>query len=325
VSDNVDHDPRAAAQELAILSGENTGGGLTEFRPEQTRMKVGAIRGAIGHAKKIKDWPSLERAINELIDEQRGFVAWWQANVTPSHGAGRGKKNAAAHCFSVRDATDQTGISQPQVSRWKRHLEDEAGYRETLRESIHAHAWALRDNVNGTQGTGEFERYTPEKYIEVVRRVLGEIDLDPASCDIAQRTVRATNYFTEKDNGLNQEWYGRVFLNSPYLRKLIGLFVTKLVGELRAGRTTAAIMLSNNSTDTEWFREASEACKAICFTTGRIRFAEPNGQDARLMNSVPTTGQAFLFFGGDTETFLREFHAVGLCFVPAYGGTCLAP
>src|SRR5215831_5296174 len=86
-----------------VPQDHQNGGALTEFRPEQTRMKVGAIRGAIGHAKKIKDWDALDRAIDELIGEQREFVGWWHANVTPSHGAGRGKKNAAAHCFSVRD------------------------------------------------------------------------------------------------------------------------------------------------------------------------------------------------------------------------------
>src|SRR6266536_606315 len=42
---------------------------------------------------------------------------------------------------------------------------------------------------NGIQqlgGSGDDEYFTPRKYIELVRGVLGEIDLDPASCLEAQ-------------------------------------------------------------------------------------------------------------------------------------------
>lgn len=38
--------------------------------------------------------------------------------------------------------------------------------------------------------------YTPLEYIVLVRRVLGEIDLDPFSSEEAQRTVQAKQYFT---------------------------------------------------------------------------------------------------------------------------------
>src|SRR5262245_14805307 len=44
--------------------------------------------------------------------------------------------------------------------------------------------------------TGVPEWYTPARLIEAGRAVLGDIDLDPASSDIAQKTVRAKEYFT---------------------------------------------------------------------------------------------------------------------------------
>jgi hypothetical protein len=34
-----------------------------------------------------------------------------------------------------------------------------------------------------------------------VREVLGEIDLDPASCADANKIVRAKQFFTQEDNG----------------------------------------------------------------------------------------------------------------------------
>ena len=40
------------------------------------------------------------------------------------------------------------------------------------------------------------EWYTPAWIINAARRVLGTIDLDPASSAIANQTVQATNYYT---------------------------------------------------------------------------------------------------------------------------------
>lgn len=43
------------------------------------------------------------------------------------------------------------------------------------------------------------EWFTPPRYIEAVREVLGAIDLDPASSLAANRIVQAKRYFTEVD------------------------------------------------------------------------------------------------------------------------------
>src|SRR5262249_19811967 len=114
--------------------------------------------------------------------------------------------------------------------------------------------------------------HTPPEIVELCRRVLGTIDLDPASCEVAQRTVRATRYFTAETDGFKQEWHGKVFLNFPYHKKLGPLFVNKLLHELRAGHTSKATMVVNNSTDTNWFDAAAERCTAICFVKGRVKF-----------------------------------------------------
>jgi hypothetical protein len=98
------------------------------------------------------------------------------------------------------------------------------------------------------------EWFTPSIDIEAVREVMGGIDLDPVSCELANITVRATRFFTAKDDGLLCEWHGRVFLNPPYRRDGIqGKFVEKLVNEYRSGRCIEAIILVGNRTECDWF------------------------------------------------------------------------
>lgn len=170
------------------------------------------------------------------------------------------------------------------------------------------------DNVRGTFGTGENEWYTPVDFIGAARDVLGEIDLDPASSDVAQVTVRAGNYFTVEDNGLAHEWQGRVWLNPPYAQPHIADFVAKMVEQRLLGNVTAAIMLTHNYTDTAWFQSAANVADAICFTRGRVKFTDANGAVA-----APTQGQAFFYFGDGVERFAARFASVGFVVRPVTG------
>jgi hypothetical protein len=165
--------------------------------------------------------------------------------------------------------------------------------------------------VRGTLGTGDNEWFTPAQYIRAVKEVMGGIDVDPASHPIAQETVGAARYFTRKRTGLRQEWPGRVFLNPPYAREEIGPFVEKLLIEIRCGRTTAAIMLTHNYTDTEWFHAAVAAADALCFTLGRVKFIDSCGEPAN-----PTQGQTVFYYGPDVGLFHQVFQAFGFIAVP---------
>jgi phage N-6-adenine-methyltransferase len=165
--------------------------------------------------------------------------------------------------------------------------------------------------IRGTEGTGEFERYTPAEYIEYARDVMGSIDLDPATSEYAQETVQAAQYFTVEDDGLTRDWHGRVWINPPYHRELAPAFVRKLISELRAERVSEAIMLTNNVTDTTWFQEAADFCDGLCFTAGRIRFEVPDAEPV-----LPTQGQAFFYFGRRLGRFFQVFREVGFCVEP---------
>jgi len=156
--------------------------------------------------------------------------------------------------------------------------------------------------------TGNAEYYTPPEIVEAARRVMGGIDLDPASCDLAQEVVKARTYYTVADNGLLHSWAGRVWLNPPYSMPLISQFVTRLVGSYAAGEVTEAILLTNAASDTKWFHVAMDAAAAICWSKGRLRkWWGPRGQ----IDSSSTRGYAFCYFGPRVQRFAKEFKRWG--------------
>ena len=160
--------------------------------------------------------------------------------------------------------------------------------------------------VNRTSFTGNNQWFTPAPYLTMAREVLGEIDLDPATHEIAQQSVKASKFYTEEDNSLTKEWHGRIWLNPPYAQPEIGHFADKMVEESSSGRVEQAIMLTHNYTDTAWFQKLARAASSICFTRGRIRFISPTGEIA-----APTQGQAFFYFGANIDSFKKVFSEIG--------------
>ena len=138
---------------------------------------------------------------------------------------------------------------------------------------------------------------------------LGSIDCDPASNAVAQETVRAKKYFTKENDGLNKKWHGKVWLNPPYTASIITDFVEKLIAEINTRRVTEAIMLTHNNTDTGWFHRAAVRADAICFTRGRVKFENPDGDLATAPN-----GQAFFYFGTEPLKFATRFEDIGTVF-----------
>jgi len=148
------------------------------------------------------------------------------------------------------------------------------------------------------------EWYTPAEYIDAARRVMGAIDLDPASCEEANATVQAGQFYSEADPGLGHQWKGRVWLNPPYGR-LAGEFVVNLAREYDAGRVTAAVTLVNaHCTDTSWFRPLWD--HTLCFTHGRLNFGA--GTASR---GGSTHGSVFAYLGPDPAAFAAEFARYG--------------
>ena len=146
---------------------------------------------------------------------------------------------------------------------------------------------------------------TPRKYLEAARKVMGGIDIDPASGPEANKTVKAKKYYTEKDNGLKKPWKGTLWLNPPYGGEARA-FVDRVVSEYQVGNVTAAILLLNShGTETKWFQQLFDY--PICFVSGRINFGGPS----RTVTSVATHGSVLVYLGEDIDGFKSVFKQFG--------------
>lgn len=147
------------------------------------------------------------------------------------------------------------------------------------------------------------EWYTPAKYLDAVREVMGEIDLDPATTPEANKTVKAKRFYTEEHDGLRQDWDGRVFLNPPY-GKLGSAFAAKLYESLESGVSEAILLVNSRATDADWFQPCFDGI--ICFTNHRIDFDTP---DEKTTSS--THGSCFVYFGPNKSKFADVFGRFG--------------
>lgn len=155
--------------------------------------------------------------------------------------------------------------------------------------------------------TGHQEWYTPKRYIDAATKVLGTIDLDPASCEEANATVRATTYYNVEQDGLSKHWAGRVFMNPPYGSQIIGKFTKKLRQHYVDKDVCEAIVLTNNATETGWFINLANTASAIIFTHERIKF--DGNYSAK--ESAPLQGQAIFYLGDNIDGFVEHFAQFG--------------
>ena len=190
------------------------------------------------------------------------------------------------------------------------------------------------------QDSGNAEYYTPSRFIESARLVMGNIDLDPASCEIANRTVKADRFFTKEDNGLAQEWAGRVWMNHPFhkgelpckkfkVKDKLGQYnckkdackkrgyhidnempgnaqwIEKLINSYETGGILSAINICYASTSEDWFKPLLEYPQ--CFIAKRVNYFDPEGKEVKGV----TKGSVITFLGDDYLAFKREFSQYG--------------
>ncbi len=170
------------------------------------------------------------------------------------------------------------------------------------------------------------EWYTPDAFVQSARVVMGGIDLDPASHPEANARLKIDRIYTESDNGLTKDWYGRVFLNPP--GGLVADFWKKLVFEYATrAHTDQAIWIGYSLEQFQTLQNIGEACLpqhyANCFPKRRIAFVENEAKRAVRIakldptkvpskNGSPSHANYITYLGPNIDAFVSEFRQYGI-------------
>lgn len=121
----------------------------------------------------------------------------------------------------------------------------------------------------------------PSVFAELDERY-GPLTLDP--CATAEN-AKCPRHFSREENGLAQEWTGRVFMNPPYGRT-IGEWLRKAWWAAQSG-AEIVVCLVPARTDTRWWHEYAMRGE-IEFLRGRLRFGDST-------NSAPFPSAVVVF------------------------------
>ena len=254
---------------------------------------------------KRKDISRLKRRVETI--EQEGYLQnCWIGQYRP-RGTARGdniyfqlrSKEPLPHGKRSKHLTpDELDHYQQLVrnGRELRKLRKEIAYLEKLTRSPRATICASASD----------EWYTPPEYIGLAWQVMGGIDCDPASNEVAQKWVQAETWYGIKENGLTQPWHGRVWLNPPYGTG-IQQWTGKAITAYEQGDIIQAILLVRPAPGSAWFQELAGKF-ASCVTNKRIKFIDAQGQQ----QASPVHGNVFFYLGEDVERFRAVFSGIGV-------------
>jgi len=215
-------------------------------------------------AAAIRDFYARQGQSLELANDAAEHMLWSRRRLgelflgLPRTKRGPSAKDTRTPVREIEEARKELGVAERLVQYWQQESrvpeEDLLTWLAATRE---AHEQITADGLRRFVGSGgilvtkhrgEMEWYTPEEHIERVRKVLGTIDLDPASTKLAQKIVKAGKFYTEADDGLTQAWFGNVFLNPPYKQPAASAFVNLLCDAYEGSAVDAAILTQNDST-----------------------------------------------------------------------------
>lgn len=100
---------------------------------------------------------------------------------------------------------------------------------------------------------------------------LGPFDLDPCAPPVQPWPTAGATY-TEADDGLTQPWFGRVWLNPPYSRPLLGRFMRRMAEHDRG----VALIFARTET-ADFFGSVWDRASGLLFLRGRLRFYREDG------------------------------------------------
>jgi hypothetical protein len=115
--------------------------------------------------------------------------------------------------------------------------------------------------------TGKEDWLTPPHIL----KALGEFDLDPCT-PIVRPWDTAKRHFNAFDDGLKQEWFGRVWLNPPYGNK------TERWMERLASHGNGIALIFARTETASFFPWVWEHASAVLFFRGRLCFYTKEGR-----------------------------------------------
>ena len=128
-----------------------------------------------------------------------------------------------------------------------------------------------------------------------VTEALGHFDTDPCTIRPAPWVHADLNY-TKEDDGLKQEWKGRVWMNPPYSNPLIARFTEKFT------KHANGICFVYPRIDTRWFQAMASRADGILLYEGRIATCYPDGTPGGKF-----LGSVFVAFG---EQNVESLHSL---------------
>jgi hypothetical protein len=170
-------------------------------------------------------------------------------------------------------------------------------------------------------GTGQ-KWHTPQIFIDAARELMGEIDLDPATDEIAQRRIKAKVYHTKEPDkdAFKFEWYGKMILCPPYKIGLIDKFMEKTIDQWDKGNITEAIIMPHTSTtQEEWFQLMFKRCNAFCLLRERVKWVKGHKADELFYKKLGMPwdheysdhGSCIFYLGPQVDKFARIYSQFG--------------
>ena len=163
--------------------------------------------------------------------------------------------------------------------------------------------------VVGPRGSGNVlpaSSLTPSLLMAGIRRGLGLIECDPCSSFDAQERVRAAEYFTPDNDGIQQAWRGVSYVFPP--PQMVSRFASKLLGEMMAGRVPKAALLGSGNLSGEWQQMLlrSSRLTALVVETERTEYAVEGGKPVKAPEPM-----ALYLFGVDRDALYDAFDPWG--------------
>lgn len=157
---------------------------------------------------------------------------------------------------------------------------------------------------------------TPAEYVALVKRLFGEVDLDP--CGNEHSVVGALREYRPPTDGLKEPWFGRVYVNPPWgydwkhSGTNLSAWLWRCGMEMTAGAADEVIVFVPYAPRAKWWRDnVHTAHTAEYYPLAMCVVAEPLVEFIKHGESSGPIDCAFLYYGNRAGRFCEVFRGLG--------------